>query len=356
MALNRIGVDEALAGLKGFSAVVDARSPAEFSLDRLPGAVNWPSLDDEQRERVGTLYKQVSPFEARKLGALMVARNIAAHLEREGAALQRQWRPLVYCWRGGQRSGALALVLSQIGFEVQVLEGGYRAFRRRVLADLESAGEGLALRVLCGRTGSGKSRLLRHLAEQGAQVLDLEALAGHRGSVLGALPDEAQPSQKRFETLLWQALSALEASRPVYVESESRTIGRLRIPEALLQRMRAAPCIQLQMPQQARVRLLMQDYEHFVREPEQLARRLDTLREARGHALVDAWLQTLSQGHVETLVQSLLSEHYDPIYLRSMARNFTGFSQAVALDLQDGCDASLRAAAQRLLSEEDTGP
>jgi len=208
---------------------------------------------------VGTEYKQISPFEARKRGAVLVARNIARHLERETPALPREWRPLVYCWRGGQRSGALALVLGQVGFDVHVLEGGYREFRRRVVSELETSGTDLDLRLICGKTGSGKSRLLQTLAAQGVQVLDLEALAHHRGSVLGALPGEPQPSQKQFETRLWSLLKTLDRSRPVFVESESRLIGRLRVPEALLQHMRCAPCVRVEMPLAQRVSLLMED-------------------------------------------------------------------------------------------------
>jgi tRNA 2-selenouridine synthase len=346
--LHRIGIDTALMQLGGFDAVIDARSPAEYALDHLPGARNWPTLDDEERRLVGTEYAQISAFEARKRGAVMAARNIARHLEREGPALALGWRPLVYCWRGGQRSGSLALVLAQIGFEVHVLEGGYRAFRRHVLAELEHAGAGLQWRVLCGRTGSGKSRLLGALAAQGEQVLDLEALAEHRGSVLGAVPSRPQPSQKHFETRLWRALGALDPARPVYVESESRTIGRLRLPEPLLLHMRAAPCVRVEMPLAARVALLREDYAHFVTDTHALSQRLDALREARGHAQVQAWQELAQSGHIDALVAALLETHYDPVYLRSMARNFAGFAQAVAVELEDGCAPTLARAAARI--------
>jgi tRNA 2-selenouridine synthase len=348
MALHRITIDEALKGPQGlgrFCAVIDARSPSEWQLDHLPGAVNWPSLDDEERRLVGTQYKQVSAFEARKHGAVLVARNIARHLEQHAMGLPRSWKPLVYCWRGGQRSGALALVLSQVGFEVQVLEGGYREFRRRVVGALETAGTDLELRLVCGQTGTGKSRLLQALAAQGAQVLDLEALAEHRGSVLGAHPDAPQPSQKQFETRLWQALQGFDRQRPVFVESESRLIGRLRVPEALLQHMRAAPCLRVDMPMGARVQLLMQDYAHFVRDPALLSARLDSLREVRGHELVGQWQQALQQGRLENTVTSLLSEHYDPIYLKSMGRNFARFDIAPGLMVRSGEAADLASAA-----------
>lgn len=348
MRLHRISIDAALAARSGFDAVIDARSPSEHALDHLPGARNWPSLDDEERRLVGTEYAQLSPFEARKRGAVLVARNIAAHLEREGPALAPGWRPLVYCWRGGQRSGALALVLAQVGFEVHVLEGGYRAFRRHVLADLEQAGQGLELRVLCGRTGSGKSRLLQALAAQGAQVLDLEALASHRGSVLGSIPGSPQPSQKHFETRVWEALGRLDPTRTVYVESESRTIGRLRVPEALLARMRASPCLHVEMPLAARVTLLREDYAHLVADTTLLGSRLDTLRQARGAALVEHWQALGAAGRIDEVVADLLERHYDPIYLQSMARNFARFGEAKAVVLEDGGPAALEAAARAL--------
>ena len=350
MALRRTLAADAIAHLADFDAVIDARSESEFAEDRLPGAVNWPSLNDEQRRLVGTEYKQDSPFDARKHGAVMAARNIADHIERHVGGQPREWRPLVYCWRGGQRSGALATVLDQIGFTVHVLEGGYREFRRAVIKDLETLPAGLDLRVLCGRTGSGKSRLLLALAAQGAQVLDLEALACHRGSVLGPLPGVPQPSQKAFETDLWRALRGFDASRPVYTEGESRTIGRLRVPERLLERLRAAPCLHLEMPLNGRVALLTEDYAHFVSDPESLCERLAVLREARGAALVERWQALARSGCIDELVRELLTSHYDPTYLRSMQRNFAHFDEARPLPLADGSAATLATAAAALIA------
>jgi len=348
MPLHRISVAAVLERDGRFDTVIDARSPAEYADDHLPEAVNWPSLDDEQRHLVGTDHAKVSPFEARKKGAAMVARNIADHLERELPGRPREWRPLVYCWRGGQRSGALAHVLSQVGFDVHVLDGGYREFRRHVVAALADAGQGLELRVICGETGSGKSRLLQTLHAAGEQVLDLEALACHRGSVLGAVPDQPQPSQKRFESAVWQALSRLDPVRVIYIESESRTIGRLRLPEALLQRMRAAACVRLQMPQEARIDLLLQDYAHLAAEPSLLGVKLDSLREVRGHATVDRWQEDLRSGRLREVVRTLLVEHYDPVYTRSMQRNFAAFIDAPVIEIPDGGPAALGSAVDRL--------
>ena len=356
MRLQRIDIAQALGPQARFDAVIDARSPSEFALDHLPGALNWPTLDDEERRLVGTEYKQVSAFEARKHGAVLAARNIARHLEREAPRLAPGWRPLVYCWRGGQRSGSLALVLSQVGFEVSVLEGGYRAFRRHVLEQLEHAGSNLHLRVLCGRTGTGKSRLLQALAEAGAQVLDLEGLAMHRGSVLGSIPGQPQPSQKHFETRLWQALRTLQPERPVYVESESRLIGRLRVPEALLTRVRESPCLRVEMPEPARVALLKEDYAHLVADGAELQRLLGTLREARGAELVTHWQALAAAGRIDEVVATLLATHYDPIYLKSMARNFLHFGNAAPLHIEDGSDSSLRRAAAGIVAGEGRAP
>jgi tRNA 2-selenouridine synthase len=348
MSLRRITAVDAIPRIAEFDAVIDARSESEFAEDRLPGAVNWPSLSDAERAVVGTEYKQVSPFVARKRGAVLVARNIARHIERDVLALPREWKPLVYCWRGGQRSGALATVLDQIGFSVHVLEGGYQAFRRAVVAELEQQPATLDLRVVCGRTGSGKSRLLQALREAGAQVLDLEALACHRGSVLGPLPGVPQPSQKGFETLLWRALRGFDAARPVFVEGESRTIGRLRVPERLLERLRAAPVLHLEMPLEARVAFLLQDYAHFVTDIESFCERLQALRELRGAAVVERWQLAARRGDVADVVRELLSEHYDPVYERSMQRHFAGFAQAQPLVVADALPATLAAAAARL--------
>jgi tRNA 2-selenouridine synthase len=345
MALSTIPAAEALERLDAFSAIVDARSESEYALDRLPGAVNWPTLNDAERASVGTEYKQDSPFSARKRGAVLAARNIAAHIERHALELPRDWSPLVYCWRGGQRSGSLGLVLSQIGFRVSVLEGGYQAFRRAVVAALETLPARLDLVVVCGTTGSGKSLLLRELAARGEQVLDLEALANHRGSVLGLVPGEAQPSQKAFDTAVWNALRKLDSARPVFVESESAKVGDLRVPPVLIERMRAAPCLWLDLAMDARVSLLMREYDFFVRDVAAFCRRLDALRVHRGHETVNGWQESARNGRIQSVVRELLDSHYDPIYLHSMGWNFPGTTRLLADIVWDGSDAGLQAAA-----------
>ena len=347
MSLTIVSATDALADLGCFDAIVDARSPSEFGEDRLPGAVNWPSLDDAERVMIGTLYKQVSPFAARKRGAVLVARNVAAHIERHLLDTAHGWTPLVYCWRGGKRSGALATVLDQIGFRVHLLEGGYREYRRAVIAALVELPARFDWRVVCGPTGSGKSRLLVELARQGSQVLDLEALANHRGSVLGLVPGAVQPSQKEFDSRVWDALRRFDPARPVFVESESKKVGDLRVPEALITRMRAGHCIWLELPLAQRVALLIDDYHFFVSDSDAFCARLDALRVLRGKETVAAWQDAARAGRTAEVVEALLVTHYDPIYLESMRRNFPALAAPERVTLAwDGSAAGLTATAR----------
>jgi tRNA 2-selenouridine synthase len=348
--IAKLGAAELLPRLDAFDAVIDARSESEFAEDHLPGARNWPTLNDAERALVGTEYKQVSPFTARKRGAALAARNIAAHIERELGETPKDWRPLVYCWRGGQRSGSLATVLGAIGFHVTLLEGGYRAYRRAVISALDEQPPRLDWRVICGTTGSGKSRLLAALATQGAQVLDLEGLANHRGSVLGLAPGERQPSQKAFESRLWDAMRRLDPSRPVFVESESRKVGDLRVPEALIERMRAAPCLVLELPVDARVTLLLDEYRFFVEDIAAFCTRLDALRVLRGHETINHWQAQARAGRVTLVVRELLEQHYDPIYRQSIRRNYGGSAEPRAVIAWDGHPASLERAAARAIA------
>ena len=350
MPVVNIAAADALARLAEFDTVVDARSEDEYAEDRLPGAVNWPSLTNEERRIVGTEYKQISPFVAQKRGAALVARNIASHIEREVLDKPKDWKPLIYCWRGGKRSGSLALVLGQFGFRVHLLEGGYREYRRAVIVALDELPKHFDYRVICGTTGSGKSRLLQLLAARGAQVLDLEALANHRGSVLGLVPGSPQPGQKQFDSRLWDRLRGFDPARPVYVESESKKVGDLRVPERLIEPMRAAPCIRLDLSLQARVALLMQDYDFFVKDTAAFCERLDALRVLRGNEVVKGWQEAARAARTEEVVRELLLRHYDPIYLQSIERNFAGYAAPRARLEWDGSDAGLESAATQVLT------
>ena len=350
MSLTKIPAADVLNRLSEFSDVIDARSEGEFAEDHLPGAINWPSLNNEERKLVGTEYKQISAFDAKKRGAALVAKNIARHLERDVIHKPRDWQPLVYCWRGGKRSGSLALILDQIGFTVTLVDGGYKAFRAALVADLPPLAAQFDYRVVCGTTGSGKTRLLQALAAQGAQVLDLEALANHRSSVLGVIPGLPQPTQKAYDSLIWAALKSFDASRPVYIESESKKVGNVAIPEGLITAMRAAPCLQLDLSENERVALLLEDYDFFVKDIEFFCDRLGALTQARGKDVVTDWQTRSRSGDVASVVRELLVNHYDPVYLQSMKRNFAQYSAATVIAPADRSVQAMKVLASELLA------
>ncbi len=351
MSLTPENAGSLLQQLDEYDAIIDARSEDEFALDHLPEAVNWPTLNNQQRHDVGWRYKQVNPFEARKMGAAIAARNIATHIERELMDKPRTWRPLVYCWRGGQRSGSLSLVLSQIGFRVSIIEGGYKAFRTAIVADTERLAARFEYRVVCGTTGSGKTRLLHALGRAGAQVLDLEDLANHRSSVLGAIPGLAQPSQKAFDTQVWNRLRHFDPKQPVFVESESRKVGNVTVPVPLMDAMRVqGSCLNLELPDPERVALLMEDYDYFVRNTDAFCNRLDALTEIRGKQVVSGWKTMVQSGGIALVVQELLTHHYDPVYLQSMERNFKRYGAAQSLAPENRSQASMDVLAASLVN------
>ncbi|MFZ6644669.1 tRNA 2-selenouridine(34) synthase MnmH [Undibacterium sp. TJN25] len=348
-----LGFKELLPRLANFDSIIDVRSPAEYAEDHIPGAINCPVLDDEQRVRVGTIYKQVNSFEAKKIGAALIAKNIAQHIETLFLDKPKDWTPLIYCWRGGNRSGAMALILARIGWPVAQLEGGYKNFRTHVNDVLPELAARFRWRVICGPTGSGKSRLLQTLAAQGAQVLDLEQLAAHRGSVLGSLPSQPQPSQKKFESGIWQTLRGFDAMQPVFVEAESKKVGKLRVPDAIMEAMRKSPCIALCLPTEQRVQLLMEDYAHFVQDTEDLNQQLDCLQALHGKEKIQGWKQLANNGLVHELVRELLEKHYDPAYLRSIHKNFIQSAHAVLLDQTGIANEDFLLSAKTLCKMED---
>ena len=351
MGLNVMSAEEAIGRLAEFDTIIDARSEGEYAEDHLPLAVNWPTLNNAERHDIGTLYKQVNAFEAKKRGAALAARNIAGHIERQVIDKPKDWKPLAYCWRGGKRSGSLSLILSEIGFRVTLLEGGYKAFRAAVVEDIPRWVNGLPLRVICGTTGSGKTRLLQALSAQGAQVIDLEALANHRSSVLGAIPGLAQPTQKRFDTLVWDALRKLDPTRPVYIESESKKVGNVAVPVSLIEAMRQSTCLNLVLPDAERVALLMEDYDFFVHDAEHFCNRLQVLTEFRGKLVVEGWTASVRAGDIEPVVQALLTQHYDPVYLQSMRRNFQQFEKSRTIEPANHSPSAMARLAQQLVEE-----
>jgi tRNA 2-selenouridine synthase len=337
-----------LATENTFDAILDARSPAEFAEDHLPGAMSCAVLSNEQRAQVGTLYKQSSAFDAKKIGAVLVARNIADHIERHFLDKPKGWRPLVYCWRGGKRSGAFAHILREIGWDAHRLEGGYKAWRRHVIDTLAVLPERFSFKVISGPTGSAKSRILEALAAQGEQIVHLEELAAHKGSVLGSLPDAPQPAQKMFETQLFSALSALDPARPVFVEAESRRIGQLQVPDALIAAIRAAPCIRIDASRPARADFLLRDYDYFLTRPVWLIDQLGHLRSLQSNETLAHWTALIEAGEYRTLVESLLEQHYDALYQRSQEKNYRDYGDAPVFAATDLSPASIEQIARQI--------
>jgi tRNA 2-selenouridine synthase len=322
-----------------FDEVIDARSPAEYAEDHLPGAVSLPVLDDAERARVGTIYTRESRFDARRLGAALVARNVARHLETHLADRPARYRPLVYCWRGGQRSGAFAAILAQIGWRVGVIEGGWRSYRRLVVRLLFETPFPAPAVLLDGNTGTAKTAILQRVAEQGGQVIDLEALAAHRGSIFGAPPGVAQPSQKRFEGALAQAIARLDPSRPVLIEAESSRIGALRLPPKLWVAMRAAPRLRIEAPLAARAAWLTRAYADLSGDAAAGAARLAELAPFHARARIADWQALAAAGRFEELAAELVQAHYDPRYDR--ARRATQTPPEAVLRAADLSDAAI---------------
>ncbi len=315
----------------GFDTVIDVRSDAEFAEDRILGAISLPVLSNEERAHVGTIYKQDSPFRARKIGAAIVARNAAAHIEGPLADKSGDWRPLVYCWRGGQRSGSFASILREIGWRADTVDGGYRSYRRLVASMLYDVPLGLRVILLDGNTGSGKTEVLARLPELGCQVIDLEGLANHRGSLLGGLG--RQPSQKAFESGLAMSLAGLDPNRPLVMEAESSKIGRLLVPPQLFAAMRSAKRIEVAASIEARAKFLSLQYG---KEADLLVGRVEQLKSIRGAEAVKHWQGLITEGALEEAARAIVEGHYDPAYAKSRATHGMPASVKVEADALDG--------------------
>ncbi|MDR7123267.1 tRNA 2-selenouridine(34) synthase MnmH [Pseudotabrizicola sp. 4114] len=326
-----------------FDDIIDVRAPAEFADDHLPGAISLPVLDDAERARIGTLYKQVSPFDARKLGAALVAKNAAAHLMGPLADRPGGWQPLVYCWRGGQRSGSFATILSQIGWRVQIISGGYKSWRRLVVAALQDQPFPCPVIVLDGNTGTAKTDLLAQLPALGVQVIDLEGLACHRGSLFGATGP--QPSQRSFEGQLALAIARLDPTRPVVIEAESSRIGSLNLPATLWRAMAQAPRIAITAPLEARARYLTQAYADIVADTARLTAVLHQLKPSHPASLIADWQALADSGQVTALAAGLMQAHYDPRYAKHRARSTHSVTEIAAQSLDPD---SLPALARRI--------
>lgn len=330
-----------MAQVHTFDEIIDVRTPAEFALDHIPGSINRPVLSDDERVVVGTIHHQESPFAAKKVGSTLIARRIAAHIEEDFYTRPKNWRPLIYCWRGGKRSNAMGYILREIGWQAHVLEGGYKAYRSHVLARLCDLPNDFNYRVVTGSTGSGKSRILETLHELGEQVLDLEQIANHKGSVLGNMPDSNQPSQKYFESYVLDQLENFDKTRVVFIEAESKKIGNIQVPDTLLERFRQSECVRIEASTDARVEFLIRDYDYLINNPNQLIQKLSFLKELHGHEVLDRWTHWINNHAWQDLIRDLLVRHYDRLYERSQGKNFSQYMDAPKIEVDDLSPASI---------------
>ncbi|WDI31483.1 tRNA 2-selenouridine(34) synthase MnmH [Hyphococcus flavus] len=335
--------------LARFDAIIDVRSPDEFAADHLPAAINLPVLSNQERAEIGAIYKQDSPFRARRLGAAYVARNVAHHLQTALANKPNNFLPLIYCWRGGMRSNAMATILSQVGWRTAVLKGGYKTWRRSVFAALRDDGAPLNIVLLDGQTGTAKSEILRRVASLGVQTIDLEGLANHRGSVFGGFGDDTQPSQKLFESRLWTQLQGLDLSRPILLEAESNRIGQCEVPRRLWSAMRVAPSLALSASPAARAKFLLTAYADITQNETTIMAAISRLAPFHARGRIAEWRELAETRDHQILAKALMRDHYDPLYDRS--RNNRGNNEAKAhFHIQDFDDATLDAVAKDVAS------
>ncbi|AMU07041.1 tRNA 2-selenouridine(34) synthase MnmH [Burkholderia cenocepacia] len=333
-----------------FDEIIDVRTPLEFAEDHIPGALNAPVLSNEERVLVGTMYRQVSPYEATRVGAAIVARNIARHLDTTFADRPRNWRPLIYCWRGGKRSGSMTTWFNLIGWKARQLDGGYKAYRQSVCATLASLPTRFRYIALVGHTGCGKTRLLNALRDVGAQTLDLEALACHRGSLLGALPGKPQPAQKGFDSGLVETLGRFDPQWPVFVESESRRIGLVQLPIALIEAFHAGPWVQVEAAHDERIAFLLDDYAHLFDEPDAFKAQLHRLIGLHSREEVTRWKGLIDAGARADLFTELIDKHYDPAYARTYRATYDKPNRALTFTFRPNA-ADVRDQARMLLAE-----
>lgn len=334
-----------------FDAILDVRAPAEYIDDHIPGAISAPVLSDEERAQIGTMYKQVSPFEARKAGAILTARNIAYAVETMFLSHSKNWRPLVYCWRGGQRSGAMQIILREIGWDAVRIDGGYKAWRTHVLKELAVLPSRFRYIVLAGPTGSGKTKILAHLREQGAQVMDLESLARHKGSVLGAVPGSLGQSRKAFDTGLYSALRGFSCDHPVFIEDEGRRIGDIHLAPDMACMIEQSPVIEILPDRAARVDFLMRDYAYFFLAPADLRARLSGLAPLHPRSRLDDWMRMVDHAAWPTLIHDLLEHHYDPLYARAMKARGEGRRVLLRYTPESLDDPALARLAEKILED-----
>ncbi len=339
---NTVNIETCFNKDLNFSEIIDVRSPNEFNEDHIPTAKNFPVLNNLEREKVGLEYKK-NRFSGKKLGASIIAKNISIFLEKDWINKDINWKPLIYCWRGGERSKSLSYILSRIGFKVYLIDGGYKSYRKFILDKISEYSPLLKLNVICGLTGSGKTRLLNELKIKGNQIIDLEKIANHCGSLLGEHPSLAQPSQKLFESLLFKEIKSMDLSKKIFIESESKKIGDRHVPDDLIIAMRKSECIWIDVPENERVNNLKKDYQHLISNQVKLKFKLENFKKFKSKSLHQDLLSHFEKMEWEKLIKTLLEKHYDPLYLESISKNYKNIKNSKKIKLKNTNDYSLLA-------------
>ncbi|MDG1982024.1 MAG: tRNA 2-selenouridine(34) synthase MnmH [Alphaproteobacteria bacterium] len=306
---------------KKFDTIIDVRSPLEFIEDHIVGAINCPVLSDLERQKVGTIYKKESSFKAKIIGSSLTAKNIAFHIENKFMEKKGSWQPLIYCWRGGQRSKAFSIVLSEVGWRTNQLKGGYKEYRNQVINFLDNIGPKLKITLISGKTGSAKTKILKSIENEGGQILDLEGLANHKGSLLGKIPDLIQPSQKFFESLIFNKIQNLNLKDKIYIEAESSKIGNIHIPKSIWKKMIKSPRIEISANVELRAKFLVSDYDYMCNNPTLINPIIKGLKNRLSKKLFDEWTNLIDRKKWFDLTKSFLENHYDPSYSSNTIKN-----------------------------------
>ena len=301
--------------------IIDVRSEAEFLIDHIPGAINLPVLNNTERKIIGTIYKKFGSFEANKSGAMIITKNISLILQRF-INIPKDIEIVVYCWRGGKRSFSLNTILNSIGVRSNIIRGGYKSFRKLVIEKLEALPKNYKFVVIAGPTGNGKTFLLEKLEKSGENTINLEKLANHYGSVLGDI-NLNQPTQKSFETQLFDSLSKLDPNKICFIESESKKIGKLNVPDVLLKKIRNSPCIQIEIPMSSRLENIKENYKYFIDHPNELLKRLIKIKQYIGVENLNNWTKLINNIEWDTFIKQIITTYYDPLYKKSLNQNYT---------------------------------
>ena len=301
-----------------FSDIIDVRSPAEFKEDHISGSINLPVLNNKQRVDIGKIYKKESPFKAKKIGASLVSNNISKHLKKVLINKPGNWKPLIYCWRGGQRSKAFATVLSEIGWQVTILKGGYKTYRSSINNEINKLTKTSRFIVLKGPTGCAKTKILELLKKQGLSVLNLERLASHKGSLLGDIPNKKQPSQKMFESKIFSSLNNLKNKNKIFIESESSKIGNLFLPQIVLNKIKTSQAIEINANLDERIKFLLNDYSKYIREENSFLELFKHAKNKVSSKTINNWLKLYKNKNWYKLAHYLIVDYYDPLYKHNL--------------------------------------